>query len=325
MALGCYVPAICLGKLGGAVVFEDHPGAFPESCRAHSNVSKISAGFGPTRSGPATGMSDRTAFLRRRLKALEVAPVVEQPDRGFVSFVGYPLAFMMGRDVEAASPCLARRVRSSPLHYFSPAPAPRRGERARPFDLSHNALRVGRLIAFIGRLPRVTQPRRMPPTSPTLPHGLTSITFVPTVPWRTAQSRFCQFCRVPAGHWCASPWISRSAGSITTRTHTLSKKARMTTEHLYADHPQTAAGRRQAGLVWTLLLPVLLLAASPSPDWSRYGPGCLGDLVLAHPRVQKTLVLTSVSPRRRRRPTQSPGVRATARAPRPRRRRRPRH
>jgi hypothetical protein len=68
----------------------------------------------------------------------------------------------------------------------------------------------------------------------------------------------------------------------------------MTTEHLYADHPQTAAGRRQAGRVWTLLLPALLLAASPSPDWSRYRPGRLGDLVLAHPRVQKTLVLTSV-------------------------------
>lgn len=68
----------------------------------------------------------------------------------------------------------------------------------------------------------------------------------------------------------------------------------MTTEHLDADDPQTAAGRRQPGLIWTLLLPVLLLAASPSPDWSHYGPGRLGDLVLAHPRMQKTLVLTSV-------------------------------
>jgi hypothetical protein len=99
------------------------------------------------------------------------------------------------------------------------------------------------------------------------------------------------FARLADGALVARPSASSGARRIFT---TLSKKAPMTTEHLYADHPQTAAGRRQAGLVWTLLLPALLLAASPSPDWSRYRPGRLGDLVLAHPRVQKTLVLTSV-------------------------------
>ena len=43
----------------------------------------------------------------------------------------------------------------------------------------------------------------------------------------------------------------------------------MTTEHL-ADH--TAVGRHRQELVWALLLPALLLAASPSPDWSVTGP-----------------------------------------------------
>ena len=73
----------------------------------------------------------------------------------------------------------------------------------------------------------------------------------------------------------------------------------MTTEHLYVDHPQAVAGWHQQGLVWTLLFPTLLLAASPSPDWSRYGPGRLGDVVLANSRVQDTLVLTSVPIRAR--------------------------
>src|SRR5207302_1875876 len=95
-------------------------------------------------------------------------------------------------------------------------------------------------------------------------------------------SRFCQFCRAPAAsddgtrpalfaplvrvapdqperrlhhdpdrgaedllHSRPSP-RSRARRIFTTR----SKKAPMATEHLYADHPETAAGRRQAGRVW---------------------------------------------------------------------------
>ena len=73
----------------------------------------------------------------------------------------------------------------------------------------------------------------------------------------------------------------------------------MTTDHLYADRPHPVAARHQRGLVWTLLLPTLLLAASPRPDWSRYGPGRLGDLVRANSGVQDTLVLTSVPIRAR--------------------------
>lgn len=65
----------------------------------------------------------------------------------------------------------------------------------------------------------------------------------------------------------------------------------MTTEHL-ANH--TAVGGHHQELVWALLLPALLLAASPSPDWSRYGPGRLADLVLAHLGVQASLAITSV-------------------------------
>jgi len=42
-------------------------------------------------------MTDRAAFLRTLPDAPERRPGGEQPNRGSVSFVGYPLSLMIGR------------------------------------------------------------------------------------------------------------------------------------------------------------------------------------------------------------------------------------
>src|SRR5712691_5224663 len=87
------------------------------------------------------------------------------------------------------------------------------------------------------RLPRVGRPtigeqrKSSPPASSRRSPrtGVRHPTLLTSPRWRTAQPRFCQFCRVPAArttghdlvcslHWGAPPWISRSAGFITTRT-----------------------------------------------------------------------------------------------------------